>query len=269
MDVDQALNEVENSLRDFIAHVLRKRFGSDWIKECGVSPSRIDTWRERKAIEAKRQQTGAVEERLLYYADFYDLSTILKKHWSDETVGFSDALGKWKTVEVFLGELEKLRDPHAHRRELLPHQKHLILGLSGEIRNRLIRYRSKMETSEDYYPRLESVRDNLGNVWVPPLTSLSTGDRVRVGDRLEFIVSATDPMGDSLSYKVVKAHNELMGEIAWREDNVLHVPITPQDVRTEMYLMVYIRSPREYHAHGTYDDSVTLVYEVLPPARVG
>ena len=145
-DVHQALKEVENSLRDFIAYTLEKRFGPNWIDNCGVSPSRINICHERKATEANRQQTGAVEDRLLYYADFYDLSTILKKHWSDETVGFSDALGKWKTIEVFLDELEKLRDPHAHQRELLPHQKHLILGLSGEIRNRLIRYRSKMET---------------------------------------------------------------------------------------------------------------------------
>src|SRR5215213_185024 len=96
LDVHQALKGAENSLRDFIASVLRKRFGSDWVDYCGASPSRIEKWRDRRATEAKRQQTGAMEERLLYYADFYDLSTILKKHWSDE---FSDALGgKWKTI---------------------------------------------------------------------------------------------------------------------------------------------------------------------------
>ena len=51
----------------------------------------------------------------MYYADFYDLRTILKK-WAGE---FSNALGDWKTIEVWLTELEKLRDPDAHRRELL------------------------------------------------------------------------------------------------------------------------------------------------------
>jgi hypothetical protein len=195
-DVHQALKEAENSLRDFIASVLRKRFGSDWVDNCGVSPSRIEKWRERRVTEAKRQRTGMEEDRLLYYADFYDLRTILNKHWSGE---FADALGgKRKTIEVFLEELEKLRDPHAHQRELLPHQKHLILGLSGELRNRLVRYRNKVETSEDYYPRWESVRDNLGNVWDPNSGSnvCETQNRLRVGDRLEFSVSATDPMGE-------------------------------------------------------------------------
>ena len=69
-----------------------------------------------------------MEERLIYYADFYDLKTILKKNWD---TSFADALGDWKTFDVWLTELEKLRDPDAHRRELLPHQKSLIIGISG------------------------------------------------------------------------------------------------------------------------------------------
>lgn len=264
LDVHQALKEAENSLRDFIANRLEMRFGSGWIDICGVSPERIDTWKDRKAIEAKRQRTGTVEERLLYYADFYDLSTIVMKHWSDESVGFSTAFGKRKTMETFLGELEKLRDPHAHQRELLPHQKHLILGLSGEIRNRIIRYRSKMETSEDYYPRFESVRDNLGNVWVPKGGwSNQSGGRLRVGDTLQFVVSATDPMGETLSYKIDKFHTNTPEN--WQEDPVFNVDIESEDVRNDFIVLIYIRSPRVYHASGTYDHAVMYQYEVLPP----
>ncbi|MBA3790461.1 MAG: hypothetical protein H0X23_04365 [Rubrobacter sp.] len=262
MDVSQALREVENSLRDFIAVVLQKQHGSDWVKSCGVSADRIKKWEERKAVEATRQQAG-VEERLLYYADFYDLRTILGKNWSGE---FSSALGKWKAMEVFLAELEKLRDPNAHNREFLPHQKHLVFGLSGEIRNRLVRYRSKMETSEDYYPRLECVRDTLGNVWVPSRGVSSTGSRLRVGDTLEFVVSATDPLGETLSYRIVKLHNmEDTPPGNWQEDNVLSVSITSQDVRKDFTIIIYMRSPRPYHAKGTWDDDAIFVYEVLPP----
>lgn len=262
-DVYQALKEAENSLRDFIGSVLEKRFGSEWIEKCGVSPSRLEKWRDRRATEAKRQQTGVVEERLLYYADFYDLSTILKKQWNGE---FADAFGgKLKTIEVFLDELEKLRDPYAHQRELLPHQKHLVLGLSGEIRNRLVRYRSIMETSEDYYPRLESVRDNLGNVWVASSGSAEcrTQNRLRIGDKLEFSVSATDPKGEILSYSAAKYSSTEAPE--WQEDNVLNLTITPQDVRKDLWVFVRIRSPRPYHAQGSHDGFVQFNYEVLPP----
>jgi hypothetical protein len=268
MDVHDALKEVENSLRDFIVLVLQREYGDEWIEKCGISEERIKRWEERKAAEAKRQQSGAVEERLLYYADFYDLRTILHKNWS-RSPEFVEALGKQKTIEVFLTELEKLRDPHAHQRELLPHQKHLIIGLSGEIRNRLIRYRSKMETGEDYFPRLESVRDDLGNVWVPPGyddygTMIVSEALLRPGDTVTWVVSATDPMGDPLSYRA-----SILGgsgrDTEWQESNVLSFTMTEADVGRMCDVNIYIRSPREYHAMGGYDDIRTFRYEVLPP----
>jgi hypothetical protein len=76
MDVTQALRDAENSLRDFIAAVLSQSLGPNWVEQSGVSPERLAKWRERKVIEEKRQESGVVEERLIYYADFYDLKTI-------------------------------------------------------------------------------------------------------------------------------------------------------------------------------------------------
>src|SRR5712692_5396282 len=161
IDVTQALKDTENALRDQIAEVLQKGLGENWVEKCGVTPDRLEQWIRRKEEEERRQKAGVVEERILYYADFYDLKTILQKNWPD----FAPIFGEWKTMEVFLSELEKLSDPEAHRRELLPHQKHLVLGIAGEIRTRMIRYRSKEETGEDYYPRIESARDSVGNIW--------------------------------------------------------------------------------------------------------
>ena len=92
IDVTQALKDSENALRDFITSVLREKLGESWIDCSGVSSERIDKWKERKASETKRQKAGVVEERLIYYADFYDLHTILKKHWDGV---FSTALGDW------------------------------------------------------------------------------------------------------------------------------------------------------------------------------
>jgi hypothetical protein len=166
MDITQILKDTENSLRDFIGYILSKSFGADWEQKCGVSDDRLNKWRERKESEEKRQKAGACDERLIYYADFYDLKTILQKHWRL----FSEALGEFKTVEVWLTVLEKLRDPDAHRRELLPHQKDLILGISGELRTRIARYRSSQETAEAYYPRIEFAADNLGSVHPETLT---------------------------------------------------------------------------------------------------
>ena len=80
MDVTQALRDTENSLRDFIAATLERSLGREWLDSCGVTPDRIAKWRERKSEEDRRQEAGVVDERLLYYADFYDLKTMLKKN---------------------------------------------------------------------------------------------------------------------------------------------------------------------------------------------
>jgi len=213
MDVTQALRDAENSLRDFIGSVLSKSIGNNWVESCGVSEDRIRKWQERKEAESKRQEAGVVEERLLYYADFYDLRTILKKHWSGE---FSAALGDWKTMDVWLTELEKLRDPDAHRRELLPHQKHLVLGISGEIRNRIVRYRSKQESVEDFYPRIESVRDSLGNIWVAgDLATKIVKHPLRLNDLLDLVVTARDPQDAELEFGI--ATNE-MYPVSWQKE---------------------------------------------------
>jgi hypothetical protein len=263
MDVSQEISEVENSLRNFVLNVLENRFGSDWLDECGISARKVDRWRQLREQEAERQRGGTVEERLLYYSNLSELKIILTQNWPGE---FEEALGNRRTIEVFIDELIKLRDPNAHNRELLPHQKHLVLGLSGEIRNRLIRYRSKMETGEDYYPRLESVRDNVGNVWVAEGhsygTIFATGDRLRPGDSLEFVVSATDPLGQPLSYGINLIHR---GGLRWQDENVLSVTMTTADVRRMCDANIYVRSPRDYHALEDYDDIITFRYEVLPP----
>ncbi|MGO8761129.1 MAG: Swt1 family HEPN domain-containing protein, partial [Desulfobaccales bacterium] len=171
-DISQILKDTENALRDFIAFILSQKNGPEWEANCGVSSERLRKWEERKDVEVKRQKTGAVDERLIYYADFYDLKTILKKHWEH----FAPALGELKEMEAWLSALEKLRDPEAHRRELLPHQKSLIEGLSGEIRTKITRYRSRLETAEGYYPRIEFAADNLGNSWKP-----GEGNYIRTG----------------------------------------------------------------------------------------
>lgn len=262
MDATQALKDAENALRDFIV-LLLSNGGADWLARCGVSSDRVEKWKERKAIEARRQEAGVIEERLIYFADFYDLKTILKKNWASD---FSAALGDWKTFEIYLGELEKLRDADAHRRELLPHQKHLILGISGEIRNRIVRYRSKMETPDDCFPRIESVRDSLGNLWVPSmenatLKAVNTTTSLRPGDVVDFVATATDPEDLQLQYAVAVVH-EVPAE--WQNGSTLRFIIGESHIGRTFGLQVSIRSPRPYHANGSRDDSVIFFYNVLP-----
>lgn len=262
MDITQVLKDTENALRDFIAFILSEKFGSEWEQNSGVSSDRINKWKERKEGERKRQESGARDERLIYYADFYDLKAILKKNWDL----FSKALGDLKTTEVWLTELERLRDPDAHRREILPHQKHLILGVSGELRTRIARYRSKQETSESYYPRIEFAADNLGNTWKLGGGSMVYTDmKLRPGDVLEYIITASDPLDEPLKYQFAFGVGSPGYGGEWSMENTFTFLITEKYIGKSFYANIRIRSDRKYHAHQDYDDSIMFKYEVLPP----
>jgi hypothetical protein len=258
VDVTQALKDAENALRDFISSILSKKLSADWIDNCGVSAERIEKWRGRKAEEEKRQRFGVVEERLLYYADFYDLKTILKKHW--DTI-FVEVFGEWKTMEVWLDELGRLRDPDAHRRELLPHQKHLAIGIVGEIRTRIVRYRSKQETSEDYFPRIESARDSFGNLF-PSGTGkyVLTKSILRLNDIIDIVLTASDPFDAPLKYGI---RNDITMDILWQKENSFSI-IIPEYIRKDLSVTIYIRSPRRFRAYKECDDWVEFHYTVLP-----
>ena len=264
LDVTDALRDTNNALRDFIGAVLSAQFGRDWIERCGATPDRVQKWTERKAIEPRRfAASGIVEEALLYYADFDDLKTLLQKNWAGP---FSDALGDWKTTEVWLEELERMRDADAYRRELLPHQKQLALGIAGEIRTRLVRYRSKRETAADCFPLIESVRDSLGNLWTASdpsadLRQLDTKAVLRAGDQIAFVITACDPEDGALEYRVSR------GLGGWTETSTLSYTFTEQDVAETVWIELMMRSKRPHHAKKVFDDAVTFGYRVLPPRR--
>ncbi len=262
MDATQALKDTENSLRDFIAFILSGNLGADWEQKCGVTEDRLNKWKERKESENKRQESGVRDERLIYYADFYDLKTILKKHWGL----FSSAFGDLKTFEVLLCELEKLRDPDAHRRELLPHQKNLILGVSGEIRTKIARYRSTQDTADSYYPRIEFAADNLGSSWkIGDGSMVSAGKKLRPGDILELVVTASDPLEEPLQFQCTfnQGCPDFSGK--WTKENSFTFEVKNNHVGKLVFAAISIRSGREFHASGTHDDDVMFTYEVLPP----
>jgi len=268
MNSSDSLKRAENALRDFISYTLESEFGQDWIDKCGVSEEKLKVWSNRRDEESKKLQGRKIETRLIYFADFHDLWTILKKHWANI---FSGVFGKQKTMEIFLEELGKYRNMDAHQRELLPYQKSLVIGISEEIRNKIIRFRSMKEekSSDDYFPRIERIADNLGNVWTPKkkragIEVLNTNCILSVGDTLTFQISATDPYGESLMYRIKNSGSGNRSD-NWKELDALEYTVSESDVGIRFYIRLEIKSKREYHANRGYDEKVTFMYQVLPP----
>ena len=237
---------------------MTKKFGNDWIKHVKISSNRISKWKERRTIEEKRLKGVALESRLIYYSDFYDLKSIIDKHWDDGLmVVFQDK----KSVSLFLEEIEKFRDPNAHRRELFEYQKYLIKGISGEIRTRIMKYRGKKEDPNDYFPVIEAVNDSLGNCAENTRYAqiIQSKQLVKVGNTIEIIGYSTDPLGDVLEYSIAR-----IGHTNWSKSNRGIISFMQSDIGKCCDIQIKVRSKRDYHAYGNFDDYVQFRYVVIP-----
>ena len=262
MDVNQALRRAENALRDFIGQTLRNTNGDNWEYNSGIDPTIVRKWEDNKRREQVKQRDGVVEPRLIYYADFADLTPILRNHWTSLFQPAFDV--DLQTMEFWLAALRTVRNQEAHGREILDHQMYSALGASGELRTRLIRHRSKLETVDDYFPRLERVNDNLGNVWIAGQNpEVKTTEILHPGDVLTFNVTASDPQGVDPEYAVV---SPFCSDLNWQTSKVLAIEITTVDIQKACQIEVYIRGTSGRHfANGmNWDDKVTFIYAALP-----
>lgn len=255
MEISQSIKDAENALRDFIAYNLERNLGSEWITQCGLAPVKIDAWRERKAQSELESAPNSGEEYLLYYAPFEDLYELITQNWIGD---FQSAFTDRDQLLTYLKILENYRSPDKQRRELFVYQKHLLLGITGELRSKITAFRSLVEAGKEGYPRIEYVKDNLGNMWVPGKPRrVKTANIVNPGMEIEYIVKAHDTEGMPLEYKLHGGK--------WQSGNILFFKVLPKHVRKQAQLSITIRSPRKFHAFPLgYDDRVVFEYQILP-----
>jgi hypothetical protein len=258
MDIFQRLRDVEYALKDHVEAVLQKKFGNEWMSSCGIRDDRLEMWRERR--DAVDPGGEGAEERLIAYGDLSDLATILREQWN---IGFSDVFGDLATMEVYLRVLERYRD--SGRRELLTYEQCLIYGISGEIFARIARYRNREETVEDYFPRIDEVLDNMGNQWRSGGGKMVfTRTLLKPGDDLELVVKVFNADRWTLQYGI-KPDSSL--EISWSQSNRLFYRVNGSDVKHPFFVTLLVRSSRNYHAMGSFDDFVNLGYAVVPKEK--
>ena len=258
MNPHQEIKNTENSIRDFLVENLRKKYGASYEDKFGVSDDRVKFWKQRLEDEKKKHPSATVEQRLIYYSDFYDLNTIIKKNWDIDAI--KDCFGKQKKVEYYLNELDKYRNTTAHNRDFLTHQEHLIFGICGELRSKIVIYRNMEESLDNYFPRIEIVRDNLGNFWKPGSgKNIFTKKTLKPGDILEFTITAVDPENLPLKYYCSL-------EKEYSEKNKFSITITDKEIGLNSPVSVGIRSSRDYRKTkgNEIDEWVTFYYNVIP-----
>ena len=255
MEIARSLKDAENAFRDFLEFILERNLGEKWVEKCGLGALRTDKWREQKALAEADLVPNSGEEGLLFYAPFEDLYALVNQNWSgDLQSAFTDK----EKLLTFLSIIEKYRHPDLHRRELFVHQKHLIMGVTGEIRAKITAFRSLMEVGKEGFPRIEYIKDSLGNMWVPGKPRrVKTNLTLYPGMKVEYIVQATDPEELPLEYRI---HGD-----RWQSGNILFLEVTDKLIKKQTQINITIRSSRKFHAYPLgYDDRIVFEYQILP-----
>lgn len=254
VNIEKSLLEIENSLRDNITFVLKDKYGKDWESHLGVSNERIEEWKNRITDEERRLNGKRLDPRLLYYSDFYDLKTIIIKNWDIFKQVFNDK----KQLEYQLGTLESFRNPNAHHRELLSHQKHLAIGIVGELKLDILNYRGDKEKIESYFPSIDSLQINSDNFQNGHIIHL---DKIyRIGDTLEIVVFASSPPNQDILYSF--EYGNIKSD--WIKENRFKIEINESHIGNAS-LFILIKSTLKYNKYnGRYDDSCIFSITVVP-----
>jgi hypothetical protein len=205
-----AIAIAESALRDLIESVLNLRSDDDWYARSGVAAVRLDAWKARRSQDAQQRGGSLAKPLLIDHSELHDLVDVITKHWTE----FKPCFGDMKETELFLKRLGDFRNPTMHSRGLLPFERALAIGISGQLRNQMTIYRSSGPNKE-YFPRIEYLGDSLGHSVTGEVSQgggvqahLFTGMTLRVGQEIEYEAHAWDPEGAAIAYTVWIVRNE-------------------------------------------------------------
>lgn len=216
-----------------------------------------------------------ISENLLDYTEFYDLVAIAEKEkwWPDLTF----ALGDRKDTLALLRRAGQLRNAVAHSRPILPFEADPLSGIAGEVRNRVTIYMSQTAVGNEYWARIESVRDSFGNVLdgLETLRSsnphVRTAQTLRVGDVVDFECRATDPEGREITWQISYLPNDhKLSPPERRTGDVVTFRWTVQMHHVSTRTSVHIRMTAASETHrwasavGGIDGMAIFAYTVLP-----
>lgn len=268
MNPYEAIRLIELDLRQLVRVVL----GLSWLStacETGVvDMARLEA---KVADERGRRPAAVVSTDPLDYTEFSQLQAlILEKQWN----AFAPALGKRKHIEAYLSKISGFRNPTMHARALLPFEEYLVLGISGELRNRIAIYRNTLEHSSMYYPVVDSITDNFGNTHDGVTNAITlTGVRLEIGETITFTCRATDPMNRELTWRLsnnaIGNSNNDRSEVIGNEV-VLSYTFARSDVSEQVPLLITLRSSGEFHRHAGhegFDATAMFYYAVNPPTE--
>ncbi|MDV8075081.1 hypothetical protein R4P47_00805 [Rhodococcus sp. IEGM 1370] len=266
VDAYSELVAAETALRDVIRLVV-----PGWAS--GLTEEELQKLRDKQSEEDKKRDGVAVSPDLLDYTEIYLLRRIIEKNWGEVKPVLDDR----KRTEVYLDIIFDVRNTIGHSRPVVPAERLLLAGASGQIRNQLARFRSSVDGAANHYSSIDSARDSFG---IDAQSGASSSDspgnnlpRLEVGETVRFELAGTDPRGRELSWIMyvstmgfvggfdrsvsrVKASGDRV-EIAWE--------VSTTDVGEGTTVAFALRNSSKYQRSWGYDGICSFKYRVNPP----
>ena len=252
MEPYEVVNSIDASLRVLIYEILGER----WINGSGVD---IDALREKRKVEEASRKGAIVDQNLLAYTELYQLQIIVQKNW----VRFKPTFGEKSRFDAFFDRAEHFRNAIMHNREILPFERDLLSGISGELRNLIAISRSSVDPDRKHYPVVESTIDSFGNEMSFYVGINQPSVRLQVGSEVEFTCRAWDASARELSWALLIDDVVISEAIGNRV--VLTWPVADVHVSENTFLYIRMSSNGRYHRFKNWDASIIVRYAVEPP----
>ena len=247
------------------------KYGPAWLSRV-TTPEQREKWQGRYEQEtARRPGLVAVPSVGLEYSELYELIEIAKKHWEP----LAPALGKRARVAPLLEHFERVRNTVSHSRDVLPFERDLMSGISGEIRNKVTLHMTSTAPDGDPYPRIESAVDSFGDAIEirPQLQEIAgiseRGLIIRPGDSITFTCTGIDALGRDLEWQL-RSHSSDASDSAESPSGhpaELTWHVLESDVSESAGVNIQMKAAgARYHRAGSFDHRVIFTYRVRPPA---
>jgi len=262
IDVNKELKILEQALRDVIVFALNLKYGTNWINHLKITDERKGIWKQKMEEEAKRLKGIIIDNRIIYYSDFYDLEAIIDKHWNDT---FKEIFDNKKQIEVFLDIISTYRVAIAHNKELLEHQKNLLIGISGMIRRCIAEYKADKDNEDNYYPKFQSIIINGMDIITPNGSIQLYNKNYHVGDEIEVIVNVITPPDIKVNFAICMSNKSFFEfyDKDFSKDNRKIFKLSKKDIPyTKIHIAV--KSNQDYHKCGKLDLGEDHSINVLP-----
>ena len=262
IDVNQELKIVENALRDIISFALNIKYGHDWINNLKVSNEKKESWNSKMVEESKKFKGILIDNRLLYYSEFYDLCNIINNHWDDV---FKDVFKDKKQIDVLLEIISSYRISIAHNRELRNYQKNFLMGASGIIRHLITEYRADRDNEDSYYPKFQNIFINDLDITKPSDSIELYKKQYHVGDDIEVSINVICPPDIEVTYAIAMSRNSTYTFSAedFSNCNIKKFELKWQDI-PKVHIFVAVKSNQDYHKAGKIDLYEDHSINVLP-----